>query len=165
LSSFCYDGDMNRPAKLFHASPSIDVIEFEPRNEYPRYPGETNLVFATPHEALAAMFLSPRKIGTEIGIYDDQYVIFINTDKQTYSEQDNGGAIYTLPVETFETDTAHSLRNNEWYSKVPVKPQSKTIYKTSIEAMQQFNVKRYFVNDDIFQKIRSNPADALKLVM
>jgi hypothetical protein len=155
---------MNRPTRLFHASPSTDISELEPRNEYPRYTGESNLVFATPHEELAAMFLSPRTINTEIGIYDDEYVIFINADEATYAEQDQGGAIYSLPIETFETDTTSGMRENEWYSKTPVKPIDKTVYRTSFEAMEKFNVKRYFVDDDTFQKIKSNPPDALKLV-
>jgi hypothetical protein len=156
---------MNRPTKLFHASPSTDILEFEPRNEYPRYTGEANLVFATPHEELAAMFLSPRTINTEIGIYDDEYVIFINADEGTYAKHDRGGAIYSLPVETFETDTNSGMKENEWYSKMSVKPIDKTVYRTSIEAMEKFNVKRYFVDDDTFEKIRSNPADALKFVV
>jgi hypothetical protein len=155
---------MNRPTKLFHASPSTDILEFEPRNEYPRYAGEADLVFATPHEELAAMFLSPRGISTEIGIYDGLYVIFINADEAAYAEQDHGGAIYSLPVETFEMDTDNGMRENEWYSKSPVKPLGKTVYRTSIEAMEKFNVRRYFVNDDTFQRIRENPANALKLV-
>jgi hypothetical protein len=161
---FCYDEHMNRPTKLFHASPLTDILEFEPRNEYPRYTGEANLVFATRHEELAAMFLSPRNINTEIGIYDNEYIIFINADEATYAEQDQGGAIYSLPVETFETDTDNGMREDEWYSKSPVKPINKTVYKTSIEAMKMFNVKRYFVDDDTFQKIRSDPANALKLI-
>lgn len=155
---------MNRPTKLFHASPSIEIIEFEPRNEYPRYADEANLVFATPYEGLASMFLSPRGIDTEISIYGDQYVIFINADENTYKTQDKGGAIYSLPVETFETDTVNGMRENEWYSKTPVKPISKAVFQTSIEAMQEFGVKWYFVDNDTFQKIKADPANALKLV-
>lgn len=155
---------MNRPAQLFHASPLTEITEFEPRNEYPRYPNEANLVFATPHKELAAMFLSPRDVDTEMSIYDDEYVVFINTDEQSYLELDKGGAIYSLPVDTFETDSKHGMGENEWYSKVAVRAISKTVYKTSIEAMDEFNVKRYFVNDDTFQKIRANPTDALRLL-
>ena len=155
---------MNRPTKLFHASPSTEVTEFEPRNEYPRYSGEENLVFATPHEELAAMFLSPRSIDTEISTFGDQYVIFINADENTYRAEDQGGAIYSLPVESFETDTVNGMGENEWYSKAPVRPIDKTVYNTSVEAMEKLKVKRYFVNDYTFQRIRENPADALKLV-
>ncbi len=155
---------MNRPEKLFHASPSIEITEFEPSNEYPRYTNETKLVFATPYERLAAMFLSPRNVNTEIGIYGDRYVIFINSDEKAYSAQDKGGAIYSLPVETFETDAIHGMGEIEWYCKTPVKPVDKTVYQTSTEAMDKFNVERFFVNDDLFQQIRSNPAHALRLV-
>lgn len=155
---------MDRPSKLFHASPSTNITELEPRNEYPRYTGEANLVFATPHEELAAMFLSPRDINTEIGIYGEQFVIFINTNEAEYAKHDHAGAIYSLPVETFKSDSENGMRNNEWYSQVPVRPIDKTVYETSIEAMDKFGVKRYYVDDDTFQKIKANPADALKLV-
>lgn len=155
---------MNRPSKLFHASPLVDIEEFEPRNEYPRYTGETKLVFATPRRELAAMFLVPRDIETEISIYDDRYVVFINSDKESFLKYDKGGAIYTLLVDSFETDSVHGMGEIEWYSKTPVKPIDKVIYKTSIEAMNKFNVDRFFVDSDTFEKIRANPGDALKLV-
>jgi hypothetical protein len=155
---------MTYPTELFHASPAIDVTEFEPRNEFPRYPGEAKLIFATPHKKLAAMFLAPHGITTEIGVYGDQYVIFINCSEDDYLKQDTGGAIYSLPVETFQTDTIRGMGNIEWYSNVSVKPISKTIYNTSLEAMDAFMVSRFFVSDEIFQQIRVNPAGALGLV-
>ena len=155
---------MNRPEKLYHASPSTDVLKFEPRNEYPRYTGEAKLIFATPYEELAAMFLVPRDIETEISIYGDRYVVFINSNEESYVERDKGGAIYTLPSESFETDSVHGMGEIEWYSKVPVTPISKVVYRTSIEAMDRFNVDRFFVDNDTIEKIRANPGDALKLV-
>lgn len=155
---------MNRPPKLFHASPLTDITEFEPRNEYPRYDGEGALVFATPHPEVAAMFLSPRDIQTEIAVYGDRYVIFINTDEETYRKQDHGGAIYSLPVETFNTDTEHGMGDTEWYSDMPVKPIEKTIYVSSIEAMDEFNVERFYVDTVTFEKIKSDPANALRFV-
>jgi hypothetical protein len=155
---------MSQPDILYHASPSTDVTILEPRSEYPRYPGEANLVFATPLKELAAMFLVPRDIETEIGIYGDRYVVFINSSAELYAEQDKGGAIYSLPVDTFETDSVHGMGEIEWYSKVPVQPLSKVVYGTSIEAMDTSNVERFFVNNNTFEKIRANPSDALRLV-
>jgi len=155
---------MNRPTKLFHASPLTNLLELKPQNKYPRYADETNLIFATPHQALAAMFLSPRTIDTEIAVYGDRHVIFINSDKESYAQQDKGGAIYLLPVDTFETDNVHGMGEMEWYSRTAVKPTNKTVYQTSIEAMDAFGVTRFYVNDDTFQKIRLDPANALKLV-
>ncbi len=155
---------MDKPEKLFHASPSTNVVEFEPRNEHPRYPGEPSAIFATPHQELAAMFLSPRNIRTEIGVYGDRYAIFINCSLKEYSKQDKGGAIYTLPADTFETDTIHGMGSVEWYSRVPVKPITKVKYQTSLDAMDEFKVDRFFVDGDTFEKISTNPSDALKLV-
>lgn len=155
---------MEKPKKLYHASPDINVEEFEPRNNSPRYNGETNLVFATPHEALAAMFLAPRDISIEIGIYGHKYVIFIEADEPTFIRKDKGGAIYTLPSQSFKTDTVHGMKEIEWYSEIPVNPLSKIVYKTSIEAMDKFGVKRYFVDSQTMKKIRKDPGDALNLV-
>ncbi len=137
---------------------------FEPRNEYPRYTGETKLVFATPHQELAAMFLVPRDIETEICIYGNRYVVIINSDEESYVKQDKGGAIYSLPTDSFETDSVHGMGEIEWYSKIPVKPMSKVIYRTLIQAMDKFNVERFFVDHDTIEKIRASPSDALRLV-
>ncbi len=155
---------MNRPKELYHASTVVDVEVFEPRNEYPRYPGEPNLVFATPHKALAAMFLAPDDFAKEIAVYGDRYVIFINGTEENHKAADRAGAIYTLPVETFETDASRGMGEVEWYSEVAVRPISKMVYKSSIEAMDELGVERYYVNDEVFRKIQANPADALSLV-
>lgn len=155
---------MQKPAHLFHASTNTEITVLEPRNEYPRYSGETPLVFATPHKALAAMFLCPSNIGVEIGVYDARYVIFINSTRAEYERVDLGGAIYSLPVDTFETDTVHGMGELEWYSTSPVSPLEKTVYKTSIEAMEKFNVEYCFVDDPTFQKIKHDPGRALQLV-
>lgn len=155
---------MDKPQKLYHASQDVNIVEFEPRNESPRYSNEVNLVFATPHEALAAMFLSPRDIPIEIGIYGNKYVIFIQEEEKTFQKKDKGGAIYVLPSDSFETDTIHGMKEIEWYSKEPVKPIGKTIYETSSEAMDKFHITKYFVDPETMNKIRQNPSDALDLV-
>lgn len=155
---------MDKPQNLYHASTSTDIEEFEPRNNSPRYSGEVNLVFATPSEALAAMFLAPADIPIEISIYGDEYVLFIESDRKTFQKKDRGGAIYTLPTDSFETDNVHGMKEIEWYSKVPVRPIAKKIYNTSVEAMDKYNIKRYFVSHQTMDKIRKNPADALNLV-
>ena len=105
---------MDKPQHLYHASPIKNIKEFEPRNEVPRYDGEANLVFATPKEALAAMFLAPRDFSIEIAMYDSKYVIFIEADEEAYDQKDTGGAIYELPTESFETDAQHGMGAVEW---------------------------------------------------
>lgn len=155
---------MNKPTLLYHASPKINVDKLEPRNEFPRFTGENNLVFATEHLTLAAMFLTPRDIPIEISVYGEKYVIFINADEAEYALKDEGGAIYTLPSATFEVDPSIGMGTNEWSSKLPVRPISKTIFKSSIEAMDFYGVTRYFVDDVTMKKIRANPANALDLM-
>jgi hypothetical protein len=155
---------MDKPKYLYHSSPNTAIVEFEPQNEFPRYEGEVNLVFATPHLAVAAMFLIPRHIPTEISVYGDTYVAFINSNEADYSLSDNGGAIYSLPVDTFETDAVDGMGEIEWVSNVPVKPLFKEVFKTSIEAMNKYNVVRYFVSEATLKKIQENTANGLRLV-
>ena len=52
----------------------------------------------------------------------------------------------------------------EWVSKVPVRPISKEIFQTSINAMEKYKVDRYFVSDAILKQIQADPANALDLV-
>lgn len=155
---------MQKPEYLYHASSCINISEFEPRNESPRYQGEVNLVFATPYLGVAAMFLVSRDIPTEISIYGDKYVVFINSSEADYSLKDKGGAIYILPTDTFETDSINGMGEIEWVSKVSVRPISKEIFETSMKAMDKYDVDRYFVSDATFQQIQADPAHALNLV-
>lgn len=154
---------MSKPKFLYHASMLTDIVKFEPRNESPRYAGEPNLVFATPYPEVASMFLRPKDVPTEISVYGQRYVIFINAAEAEYLSRDKGGAIYVLPGATFETDS-NGMGHIEWTSKVPVLPISKTIFKNSLEAMDVYGVDRYFVNDEVMARIRANPAEALSLV-
>jgi hypothetical protein len=155
---------MKKPEKLYHASHDTNIVEFEPRNESPRYIGEVDLVFATPHPGIAAMFLAPKDIPIEISVYGDKYVAFINSNEQEYALKDKGGAIYTLPVDTFETDQKNGMGEAEWVSKVPVKPITTIIFKSSLEAMHSYGVEKHFVSDAVFEEIRKDPGNALGLV-
>ena len=156
--------NMDKPKRLYHASHDVTIEVLQPHNKSPRYSGEVDLVFATPHEPLAAMFLAPRGIPIEIGIYGPKYALFIESDEATFTKKDKGGAIYTLPSDTFNTDTVHGMKEIEWYSEVSVKPLSKTVYKTAIEALEKYSVSKYFVDAETMKKIREDPAHALDLV-
>jgi hypothetical protein len=155
---------MEKPINLYHASPQKDVSEFEPRNESPRYTGEENLVFATPHKEVAAMFLVPKDIPTEIGKYGDDHVVFVNGTAEEFKAHDIGGAIYTLPNDTFVTDRGIGMGDVEWVSNQSVKPISKTLYETSIDALHDNHVSVYFLNKDVFSRIQANPSNGLEIV-
>jgi hypothetical protein len=155
---------MTKPELLYHASHDTTIDEFEPRNNFPRFEGEGNLVFATQYVQLAAMFLSPLDIPTEISVYGDRYVIFINADEAEYIQKDKGGAIYSFSSVQFEVDPTIGMGESEWTSIEPVRPISKTIYATSIEAMDMYGIERYFVDTVTMERIQADPAHALDLV-
>jgi len=155
---------MDKPEFMYHASSELDVQEFEPRNDYPRYKGEDNLVFATPYKEVAAMFLVPKSIPTIISKYGETYAVFINGSEEDLSLNDKSGAIYTLPSKTFETNTEIGMGDTEWVSKQPVKPISKTIYKLSVEALRENHVHLFFLNNDVFARVQADPANGLKIV-
>lgn len=152
-----------KPEFLYHATSLTDISEFKPRNHTPRYADEPNLIFATPHLEVAAMFLRPKGVSTEISVYGSRYVIFINATPEEYARHDSGGAVYVLPSAAFETSNI-GMGKIEWTSKVPVRPVSKVLFKSSIEAMDKYGVERYFVDNRIMGQIRANPAKALDLV-
>ncbi len=155
---------MPRPAVLYHASTDRTITEFEPRNESPRYEGEPRLVFATPHEEVAAMFLVPKTISAEMGKYDDVYAVFVNGTEEELDAQDKGGAIYSLPTDTFETDQTIGMGATEWVSAQPVTPLSKTVYSSVRDALRENNVRVYFLSNEMFERVQSNPSHGLELV-
>jgi hypothetical protein len=155
---------MSKPRVLYHASANKNLEELQPNNDYPRFEGEGPLVFATQHLAAAAMFLAPKSIPTNMSIFGDTHVLFINAREEQFIKADNGGAIYTLPGVTFETDPSIGMGENEWTSNVSVTPFDKTVYETSIRAMDEHGVVRYFVSDSQMTRIQGDPARALEVV-
>ena len=155
---------MEKPIVMYHASPEKDISEFEPRNEFPRYEGEDNLVFATPYKEVAAMFLVPKNIPTEISKYGDTYVLFVNGTEDEFNSLDKGGAIYELPADSFETNKDLGMGDTEWVSKWPVRPISKTLYNLTAEALRENDIRIYFLNDDIFAKVKANPSNGLDII-
>lgn len=90
---------------------------------------------------------------TSKGMFNGQWYCAISDEKR-FKEIDKGGAIYTLPSDTFTTDLDRGMGRNEWISKVPIKPSSKKEYDTCLTAMILNNVKVIFVNQEVFHKFR-----------
>jgi len=146
-----------KPKVLYHASPNTNIKAFEPRDKSTRTPGEGKLVFATPDPRVAAMFLVPSEVGpSEIGVYDDRAVIIINATPHDLEAKDQGGAIYTLPSTTFTVDPKLGMGVMEWTSKVAVEPIDKKVYPSAIQALAQFGVEIYLVDDAMFRNIQSS---------
>jgi hypothetical protein len=155
---------MVKPELLYHASPSKDLTIIQPRNEFPRFDSEQDLVFATQHLAVAAMFLAPRSIPTEMSIFGDRYILFIEATEDAYKAVDTGGAIYTLPSTSFSTNPNVGMGENEWTSSVAVTPITKQLFATSLEAIMLQDAEYYFVSPADMKIIQSNPAQALDII-
>lgn len=147
-----------RPKVLYHASSNSEIEVFEPRREKVRDPEEGPVVFATHDKALASAFLvrtdgSWVKIGrfTESGITTPWH--FIASSRRRFMKSDFGGAIYYLPVDTFNNDSEKGMGSVEWVSRVPVKPVDKDLFESGFDAMRSLGVDVYFVSRRTFRKI------------
>ena len=149
---------------LYHASPIGGLTTLNPANETPRFVGEDNYVFATPYKAVAAMFLAPRNLNTEISKYNDKFVIFINASQEKYRELDKGGSIYEVDGTHFKTDTSIGMGETEWVSDHSLEPLSEEVFDSSLNAMKSNEVEIYFVDDRTFRNVRNDPPNALNLV-
>lgn len=151
-----------KPEILYHASPRRDIEEFQPRAETVRDPEEGPLVFASPDAKAVTRFLVPVDDSwTQISTFNGIHTIVIS-DKDRFSRLDKGGAVYSLPPETFTHDETKSKR--EWTSKFGVKPTAKLEYTSGLEAMIDNGVQVYFVNEETFKQIRSSKDHGLKIL-
>lgn len=153
-----------KPKFLYHASPFRDIQEFEPRAQFVRDPEEGPVVFATPSEIFASMFIvRTDDRWSHKGRFNGIHYTVIN-DRQKFEEMDKGGSIYVLPSETFSTDEAKSMGTAEWTSKEPVKPSRKTDYESGLDAMLQHGVQVYFVDADTWRLIEESDDHGLSVL-
>ncbi len=143
---------MKKPKVLYHASLNRNIEVFEPRAEHVRDINEGRVVFATPNKAYASCFIVENDGSwVQISGFNDVRVVIISSESR-FRKQDRGGAIYELPVDTF----VHEIRGgakDEWTSRVPVKPISKTVYDSGLKAMLELSVQVYFVDKKTFKSI------------
>ncbi len=150
--------EVKKPEVLYHASHNAHIMEFEPRNEKMRSPLDGPAVFATPDKAYAACFLvatndSWVKIGrwTHDSVPGPWRCVISNRDR--FTQADQGGAIYSLPSTTFAFHADRNMGDIEWTSPVPVTPAKTEHYESGLIAMQSLGVEVYFVDDQTFQAI------------
>lgn len=154
---------MNKPSILYHASPNKNIDVFEPRDEHVRDIDEGPVVFATPHKDLASCFLFENDDSwVSISRFNGVQVIIIS-DRERFEREDYGGVIYELPSDTF----VHEIRGgakDEWTSRVSVKSNNKTEYKSALEAMLELGVQVYFVDKSIFGKIKDSKDNGMAIL-
>jgi hypothetical protein len=119
-----------------------------------RSPSEGPVVFATPHLALAAIFMVKRDNSwTKIASYRGGPWLLVCSDKERFMKLDHGGAIYCLSAEAFSYDPDKGLGVNEWVSRKPVKPLYKFEFDLGLDAMLALGVQVFFVDKETFSDI------------
>jgi hypothetical protein len=147
-----------KPQYLYHASSNKDIKIFEPRAESARHPKEGPKVFATETPEEASKFIVPANDSwSSLGAFSNEHERFsfaIYADRTKFDQLDSGGAIYTLPSNSFEIDAQFSGSSKEWTSKLPVKPVGKEVSDSALNAMLNFGVQVYFVTSNQLEKIQ-----------
>jgi hypothetical protein len=154
------------PTILFHASQNKNIQEFEPRNETIRDDSEGPVIFATPDKAYASCFIVPSDDSwVKISRYGDRPEWhLIVCDKSRFMKADNGGAIYTLPIDGFSFDIAKNMGHAEWTSTKKVRPFLSESFDSGLQAMIELGVKVHFVDEDTFRKIEDSEDHGEKIV-
>lgn len=143
-----------QPARLYHASPATEIEVFEPRNKTVRHPDEGPVVFATPDKASAMPHLFESKDNwTKHGRINGVHYILINSDRETFINNDKGGAVYELSGDGFYSDLSKGPAR-EWVNKSPVKPIAKEMMPSALDAMINHGVQVYFVDEATLNRFK-----------
>ncbi len=144
-----------KPKILYHASRNSSVSSFEPRRGKKRDESEGAQIFATPSKAMATIFLVDTDDSwTQSGAIDGNPYIVIS-DRDRFESLDQGGTIYALPSDTFESAPEKGLRELEYTSSEPVAPISSESVQSGLEAMLESGVQVYFVDREMFEHIKN----------
>lgn len=134
---------------LYHGSSKSGLAELEPRAVSVRDVTEGPVIFATPNQAIASMFLVP--IRQHSGRFNGMpYFVAIKAD---FDMRDLGGSIYTIAAEGFTFDRDKGLGELEWVSASPVPVLSETQYSSGLTCMLEHGVQVYLVDKSTFVKI------------
>jgi hypothetical protein len=160
---------ISHPPMLYHGSANRQISEFKPTAKYVRDRAEGPVIFATPEFAFATCFLvetndSWVNIGrfSENGTNDPLHVII--SSRERFVELDHGGAVYSLPPDSFTYDKNLGMGDTEWISKVSVKPTGKQEYRSGLRAMIDAGVRVYFVDTDTFLAIQKAADDGRSIL-
>lgn len=149
---------------VYHASRNLNVEEFQPRSASIRDPNEGAVVFATPSKALATMFMANTSDSWVTCGLQNRVPYIVISDRHRFEAGDHGGAIYTLPGDTFVADPSKGMGEMEVTSKSAVKPIAKQVYKSALAAMLEHGVQVYFVDKPTYKAINSSQDDGLSIL-
>jgi hypothetical protein len=141
---------MTSPIFLYHGSTNKNLEKIEPRAVTVRDVNDGQVVFATPSQARASLFIIPSDDSWTNKSFVNGVFYHVIADKNKYLENDKGGAIYTLNTDNFVSDE----RGKEWVSKVSVKPIDKELFNSGIDAMEKYGVKVVFCDYKFLKKFQ-----------
>ena len=159
-----FTSKLEKPPVLFHASKNQNIEVFEPRAEKSRDINEGPLVFATPSRAMAAIFLVDTDDSWVQSGAQNNVPYIIISDEEKFRNLDTGGAVYSLPNNTFENDPEKGLRELEWTSKDAVLPVEKETVASALDDMLMHGVKVFFVNKEVYDQIQNASDDGESIV-
>jgi hypothetical protein len=159
---------MGKPERLYHASANRSIKKFIPKAEKVRDPLEGPRVFATHDKPLSTIFMAGEGDRTDDtwtikGTFNDVPYMVIS-DRERFTKLDQGGAIYHLPGETFETDPNRGMGLWEWTSDVEVTPVKKEEHESALGVMIEHGVQVYFVDQEIFAAIVASSDHGLSIL-
>jgi len=162
---------MKKPQYLYHGSSVKDLKIVKPRRISFRDQYEGKLVFATPYRTFASCFIvNTDDSWVKISRFSDNpnkfcaQTIIIISDKRRFLANDKGGAIYTLPSDTFSTKSKKGAGFSEWTSAERVIPIKSVSYKSGLEAMIENRVQVYFVDSYIFKQIEESKNNGRSII-
>lgn len=155
------ENSFEKPPFLYHATPHADIEVFRPRAEKVRDKNEGARIFATPSREVASMFLVPSDDSWANSGNFGKAWYFICSDKDRFTELDQGKYLYKLPSDSFTFDPHKGLGENEWTSSDEVKPVGSEKIESALEEMLKQGVQVYFVDEGTYKNFHGNETRAV----
>ena len=151
---------MDKPEVLYRGSPRKDATLFIPKEKVGTGITKRLVVSSSANMAEATKFLVPvEQFPCLFGIFGEvQY--FLCGNEGIFRKIDNGGAVYSLPGNTFYYD----FEARTWVSAVPVKPISHEVFSSGLNAMVDSGVQVYFLDPKILENCQESADRGLKLL-
>lgn len=137
------------PNTLFHGSTNTEIDIIRPKPLGTRCKGQP-IVFASHHIALASLFMLKHHGKFACGRLPNGDIFYMTDDKRRCILEDRGGAIYVVPAATFFCEAHVSLGVDEWITYAAVKPLAHFIFSSALDAILDFGVKVYFVDNNTY---------------
>lgn len=137
------------PTELYHGSSKPGLTKLTPRAVSTRDEHEGPVVFATPKQAIASMFLVPvrQHSGTFSGV---PYFVAVKVE---FEMRDIGGSIYVIKSDGFAFDHDKGLGELEWTCENSVLVTKETQYASALQCMLEHGVQVFLVDKVTFEQI------------